>query len=836
VRKITENRTLWLIVAFVSTFLWISPSGFMLLPVGGDATRFGLGLMSEISRAAADQRVPLWNSLWGYGFPALAESQLGVFYPPHLILFALLPLEWAYAADRIIHALWAVLGCWTIARSLGHSAAASCLCSLVFVTSGFFLVHETHHWAWPTASWIPWIWWAMSRMVRKPEDACMSSCMTASICIAMPVLTGHFQMGFVAMVSGLFLTVAFALTDGSQRSSGLRWRSLLAMPGAFVVAAGLAAVQIIPTKELASLANDQRDWEYLSGFAAPPLHWLGLLLPGLGRSFAFWRPLLWDQFHTSPEELFFYVGLVPIWLAIHGVLRTFRADAVTRAVVATLVASLLLAAGPYIPGFSQSIQFPGFSYFRAPARWTAASTLALAILAAQGLDTILRAEITPVRSFRRFLGAAITISIMTVVMLEGSIRLSEGPGNAESPALKALDTARGGYLPGWNDAGDWKDWVRRGAATSPSAIPAYVKPYTNLDHQRFSTDRFVAYRQELGPQLALMAAGFLGVFAVRGSRGRMIALLITLMGADTLINRRFRSIEMAPVTNIASQSPVLAKLGSIARENPWPIAVAGDLGNLPMAVGSSPIRAYRTLDVPVMPAFDALFTNPVEAARSRSIRLTGLSHLVIDPPTWQILRSQWRFESQVEEIDDPVLWSWLTTSRVAARGPTTFALIRLPGESGRAWRLGGATIDSLGLSDWAEATSPQYLDQISSQASPLKADRTVPELLSLKATTEGPELWLVSQWSAPNWLATLRNASGDETAVKIIPMRGGWQGVKIPTAGNWTLKLSYRPASFVLGASVSAITWCLSILTICWTLARSKFHRRNDSPPVVNPI
>ena len=41
-----------------------------------------------------------------------------------------------------------------------------------------------------------------------------------------------------------------------------------------------------------------------------------------------------------------------------------------------------------MPGFSLWIQAPGFSFFRAPARWSVATALALAILAGKGFDAL----------------------------------------------------------------------------------------------------------------------------------------------------------------------------------------------------------------------------------------------------------------------------------------------------------------------------------------------------------------------------------------------------------------------------------------------------------------
>src|SRR4051794_27102306 len=94
VRRVGERLAPWALVLGLAAWLWpIGLGGRM--PVGGDVTQFSLGLMAVLRRAIRAGRLPLWNDLWGYGFPGLAESQMGVFYPVHLILYGLLPTEWA---------------------------------------------------------------------------------------------------------------------------------------------------------------------------------------------------------------------------------------------------------------------------------------------------------------------------------------------------------------------------------------------------------------------------------------------------------------------------------------------------------------------------------------------------------------------------------------------------------------------------------------------------------------------------------------------------------------------------------------------------------------------
>ncbi len=98
------------------------------------------------------------------------------------------------------------------------------------------------------------------------------------------------------------------------------------------------------------MAEAGRDFEYLSGFAATPLHLISYVAPGLFHRSPLWRPLAWDPFHTSPEEHLAYVGLVPLFLALGAVARGWRRDPATRALAVVALATLVLSLGPTSPG------------------------------------------------------------------------------------------------------------------------------------------------------------------------------------------------------------------------------------------------------------------------------------------------------------------------------------------------------------------------------------------------------------------------------------------------------------------------------------------------------
>ena len=111
------------VLALVAALLaWLWPIGIGgKMPVGGDVTQFFIGLMGFLGESLRAGRLPVWNDLWGYGFPGLAESQMGVFYPAHVVLYRWLDTETAYVVSLVLHTLWGGLGAFWAARRLGIS-------------------------------------------------------------------------------------------------------------------------------------------------------------------------------------------------------------------------------------------------------------------------------------------------------------------------------------------------------------------------------------------------------------------------------------------------------------------------------------------------------------------------------------------------------------------------------------------------------------------------------------------------------------------------------------------------------------------------------------------
>ncbi len=246
--KRTTRMALLMLLALLAAWLWPLGIGGR-MPVGGDVTRFSFGLMGFLHRTLRAGRLPLWNDLWGYGFPGLAESQMGVYYPPHLVLYGLLPTEYAYTASLVLHTFWGGLGAFWAARRFGASAAGAALGGFAWAASGFFVIHEPHQWGYTVGSWMPWAWglsWTLARGVGSVRDA-----LRLAAVLTLQVLPGHFQLAFITQVGVLGL----ALWGLVEHPSG--WRKALygslGLVAAVAAVALLGALQLLPTWELARL-------------------------------------------------------------------------------------------------------------------------------------------------------------------------------------------------------------------------------------------------------------------------------------------------------------------------------------------------------------------------------------------------------------------------------------------------------------------------------------------------------------------------------------------------------------------------------------------------------
>jgi hypothetical protein len=759
------------VVGAMACWLWpLGVGGRM--PVGGDVTQFSIGLMAVLHRALRAGRLPLWNDLWGFGFPGVAESQMGVFYPPHLVLYGFLPTELAYTLSLVIHTLWGALGASWAARRFGVSRWGAALSAVAWAGSGFFLIHLPHQWGYTVGSWMPWAWGLGWTLVRG-EGGRRTALGLAGL-LALQVLPGHFQVAFCTQV-GLFGIGLWALAERSGGASRSLGRCAILL-GVLAAVLPLAALQLWPTYRLARLADARRDYEYLSGFAVPPQHLISYVAPGLFHRSPFWRPLAWDPFRTSPEEHLGYIGLVPLLLSVVALWHGLRRDPAVRCLAWLAIGTLILSFGPNAPGFEFLIRLPGFSFFRAPARWGLATELALALLAGKGFDalaTIPRPRLT--------LAFVLTLAL---AFLAGTLLTLELTYPFHDPVATA-------------------------------AVPVF----------RDDGRRWGIYAVELAETGAVSVAA-LAVLLFARRRTTLGAALFAAAVLDLVLLGRHKPVGDAPIRPLIAQSSVL---GRLAREPRGTRVLLEEITNLPQAAEVTSLASYRTLDLPVVSGLVRSTGFPSwvldRDLEDRSMMACGAAILIIDPAGMGGISAWVRRDEErrgtFETINDPALTAWMFgPERPSGRGsrPTTFGLWRPRATAGRAWLLTaapGAEID----------TRPKLLD-VFWGAVPLVANSPTPERVEVAVRSERPGFVLLTQLDYPEWRARWEGPGGTRPATieRVFgrPGAGAWQGVALPGPGSWTLAMEFEGRDVRAGLLVSAAAWILGIAAFAWPLRRGR--------------
>ena len=354
----------------------------------------------------AHRHLPLWCDGVGNGFPLTADGQTGVFYPLTMLLFLVLPpglaIDWAILA----HIWIAGFGTFLLARALGRSAEAALFAAIAFAFSGFLATHTQYLGMQNAVAWLPWALWAL----HGDRRAAMAGTI---FCL---LVAGHIEVATFALAMVLVCAIA--------------WRRWMTLAFGFGVGALLAAPQLLATLELSR--ESLRAGGVTPAFAAtgslPVQEILNGVLPKL---FGFDRPAdvvetyfqrgpyYWGQ-GTSHWEMAFYFGVPVVFLAA-SMLPVARQAKLWCALAG---GALVLMLGEHTPVWWLVRHLPGLDHFRFPVRFSIVLTLAMAMLAAAGLDRVMAL----VSDRQRRLGrtAMIAAGAFAMALAVGHVALERG--------------------------------------------------------------------------------------------------------------------------------------------------------------------------------------------------------------------------------------------------------------------------------------------------------------------------------------------------------------------------------------------------------------------------
>ena len=333
---------------------------------------------------------PFWTPWIQCGYPIVAESQIGLFYLPNLLLYGLLPFHWAYSFLNIFHFFISGVGIYLYSRKMGLSSVGAFVASIVFVFGTGYGGAYYNITSLKTLSWFPWILWSFeefSQGFRKRYA------FLAMFFMSLAILAGYLQVAaLMLLICAVYFLFRIFVFPNMPQPWEKRLKCIGGMSLALLGAVILALPQLLLTFQLALLSNRinlTEDYAYVGSLS--PLALLTIFFPKLQGVF---------------RGSCLYSGI----FAVYFVCAAFFASSkgLRRALWlwgSMGLISLFLALGGWSPLYVALVKITHFYSFRIPAKFLIFFCFAVAFLAGLGAHVWL-AELTKakerLRSLNRF--------------------------------------------------------------------------------------------------------------------------------------------------------------------------------------------------------------------------------------------------------------------------------------------------------------------------------------------------------------------------------------------------------------------------------------------------
>ncbi|MCC6803723.1 MAG: hypothetical protein IT319_12640, partial [Anaerolineae bacterium] len=358
-----------------------------------------------IRQSIAEGEIPLWNPYQFSGIAFFAAGQQSTLYPFSLIYYVL-PLAAAYGWFMVSQLWLAGIFMYLFVRGLGIRRPGGAVAGVVYQLSAFFVISAVFPMIVAAAVWLPLILLMIEFVItRRPalrgRPASAPWVAIGAIALGCCVLAGHVEILYYTLIVAAYSTAARLVYQWwKSRSVGAHGRAPLRFVigrGVLVVVRialgmGVGAVQFIPIFEAAqdNFRSEAASLEQVRGWALPARDAIQFVMPNFygspaqhsyldvftGQTVSLTdTPVLnadgdpltntyWGV-ERNYVEAALYVGILPLALALYGMIRRRTAQQVILALLAVAALTFMFGLPTYAVLY---YGFPGINQLHSPFR------------------------------------------------------------------------------------------------------------------------------------------------------------------------------------------------------------------------------------------------------------------------------------------------------------------------------------------------------------------------------------------------------------------------------------------------------------------------------------
>jgi len=344
---------------------------------------------------------PLWNPYIFGGLPYVDAMHGDIFYITALLRM-ILPVGTVMALVFVLQIIVAGIFTYGFLRTLKISKMVSLLGGIAYMFSGSIVsfVDAGHDGKVIVASFLPAGLFLIQKALTPQTKRRLTYFALLGLVIGLALLSPHLQMTYyMLMMMAFFIIFKFLVLGFGERKWRFASKTLGLAVGSLALGFAISAIQFLPSISYLAFSprgEGGRGWEWNTSWSLPRLELFDLFNPrfsGLGPQ-NYWGSNAFKQ-HTE------YFGIIILALVIVGVILAWRRRE-TRFFAGFSLFGILMALGgnTFFYRLPYTV-FPLLSSFRAPAMIFFTVTFSATVLAALGLEAMVKLPVSEVRENRK---------------------------------------------------------------------------------------------------------------------------------------------------------------------------------------------------------------------------------------------------------------------------------------------------------------------------------------------------------------------------------------------------------------------------------------------------